>query len=79
MAGFLYYNGAILCSGKYRALSQSFGEREHWEHRMVDTKVQAHPTDDIVKNPLFEGDLNLRDGNVIALWLMENFWIYKWT
>ena len=30
---------------------------------MVDTKVQAHPTDD--KNPLFEGDLNLRDGNLM--------------
>ena len=36
-------------------------EKESIESRMVDTKVQAHPTDDI-KNPLFEGDLNLRDG-----------------
>ena len=35
-------------------------EKESIESRMVDTKVQAHPTDDI-KNPLFEGDLNLRD------------------
>ena len=32
---------------------------------MVDTKVQAHPTDD--KNPLFEGDLSLRDGNIICI------------